>query len=609
MYFEIDEYRPDITPVGRAISWREGVLLSIIFHLVMVIVILLFPRFFPFDQQSRAGSRRASAAADAKTPPVSCSCSRATTWPRRNRRRAPSLPTRIGWRSAPERAPNPDEPAAVLARQFAGACRSTTAAGAGAGRRARRPTRRRGRKRGTTAKIPETLIGAAIHGASPGAARADGRQRRAVRLGDALRNLQRYVPREQFDNPGGNGGSFGPEIQFDTKGVEFGPWIRRFIAQVKRNWFVPYAAMSMRGTRRHHVQRAQGRLDHRPHRRRAESHRRVQQRRVRRAVGLESDAAAAAGVPVGEGVLHGDVLLQRDAAAETVGHDALAATRPRDPAVRRSSPTCSSASGDPSTRRRGARADGHREERAGARRSPRGSAARSSTAIRRPSIAGSTSAPTRCRRTSGAAFRITSSTSPIRPTSTRRRDYARDAAAAIRDIIGAGTAADCGGRHRLLLPRADARAVSGPRARRRACARGSTASPRGAASSGCIGCCGASIPRRRRGFSPATRSESCGRSKSFLLTGRPLTEHFADTQSPLADVRRARHRPEAAGRPSVRARDAARGRTVRAGSARRDAGAAGARSAGRLRGRSAGWSTGRRSSTCTACATRRRRAR
>ena len=66
-------------------------------------------------------------------------------------------------------------------------------------------------------------------------------------LGDALRNLQRFVPREQFDNPGGSGGGPYPEIQFDSKGVEFGPWIRRFIAQVKRNWFVPYSSMSMRG--------------------------------------------------------------------------------------------------------------------------------------------------------------------------------------------------------------------------------------------------------------------------------------------------------------------------------------------------------------------------
>jgi TonB family protein len=54
------------------------------------------------------------------------------------------------------------------------------------------------------------------------------------------------VQGESFDNQTG-GGQFGPEIQFDTKGVEFGPWIRRFIAQVKRNWFIPYAAMSQRG--------------------------------------------------------------------------------------------------------------------------------------------------------------------------------------------------------------------------------------------------------------------------------------------------------------------------------------------------------------------------
>ena len=66
-------------------------------------------------------------------------------------------------------------------------------------------------------------------------------------LGEALRNLQRYVQDGNFDNPGGEGGQFGPFIQFDTKGVEFGPWVRRFVAQVKRNWFIPYAAMTMRG--------------------------------------------------------------------------------------------------------------------------------------------------------------------------------------------------------------------------------------------------------------------------------------------------------------------------------------------------------------------------
>jgi TonB family protein len=66
-------------------------------------------------------------------------------------------------------------------------------------------------------------------------------------LGEALKNLQRYTEDQSFSNPDGNSGQFGPSIQFDTKGVEFGPWIRRFIAQVKRNWFIPMAAMSLKG--------------------------------------------------------------------------------------------------------------------------------------------------------------------------------------------------------------------------------------------------------------------------------------------------------------------------------------------------------------------------
>ena len=66
-------------------------------------------------------------------------------------------------------------------------------------------------------------------------------------LGEVMQNLERYVDQETFDNPSGGGGQFGPSIQFDTMGVEFGPWIRRFIAQIKRNWLVPYAAMAFKG--------------------------------------------------------------------------------------------------------------------------------------------------------------------------------------------------------------------------------------------------------------------------------------------------------------------------------------------------------------------------
>lgn len=66
-------------------------------------------------------------------------------------------------------------------------------------------------------------------------------------LGEALRNLEKYVQTEAFNNPGGGNSPFGPYIQFDTKGVEFGPWIRRFIAQIKRNWLIPEAAMLLKG--------------------------------------------------------------------------------------------------------------------------------------------------------------------------------------------------------------------------------------------------------------------------------------------------------------------------------------------------------------------------
>ncbi|HWQ00045.1 MAG TPA: TonB family protein, partial [Vicinamibacterales bacterium] len=63
------------------------------------------------------------------------------------------------------------------------------------------------------------------------------------RLRAALRNLDEYLQRaEVFQNPGGGGGDYESHIQFDSKGVDFGPWLRRFIAQIRRNWIIPQAA-------------------------------------------------------------------------------------------------------------------------------------------------------------------------------------------------------------------------------------------------------------------------------------------------------------------------------------------------------------------------------
>ena len=66
-------------------------------------------------------------------------------------------------------------------------------------------------------------------------------------LSQAMETLRDSVRRQTFGNLTGETDRYGPWIQFDTKGIEFGPWIRRFAAQIRRNWFVPYAAMSMRG--------------------------------------------------------------------------------------------------------------------------------------------------------------------------------------------------------------------------------------------------------------------------------------------------------------------------------------------------------------------------
>jgi TonB family protein len=70
---------------------------------------------------------------------------------------------------------------------------------------------------------------------------------RSGALGEALKNLQKYVQNETFNNPQGGQRDPGATIQFDTKGVEFGPWLRRFVSRVRRNWFIPLSAMTMHG--------------------------------------------------------------------------------------------------------------------------------------------------------------------------------------------------------------------------------------------------------------------------------------------------------------------------------------------------------------------------
>jgi TonB family protein len=258
MYFDFEDYHPSIEPVGRALTPLEMVLLTIIFHLLMVILVLVSPKWLPKFlpkflqtvpapafalQQPRQEPRFVFVQPRLERPALKAP----------DRAEASDLNRRA---AAPERAQRPTNPLPFnrgnsaerieeLQRQAAAARgrgpQPDPAAGA--------PSVAQAQPNADAPKIPDSQSALQYPAARPPATSgANGRSATSGgSLGDALRNLQRYTQGEVFDNQGGGGGQFGPEIQFDTKGVEFGPWIRRFIAQVKRNWFIPYAAMSNKG--------------------------------------------------------------------------------------------------------------------------------------------------------------------------------------------------------------------------------------------------------------------------------------------------------------------------------------------------------------------------
>ena len=252
MYFEIEDYRPDITPVGRAISWREGILLSIIFHLCVVIVLLLFPRLFHDNAAARARALLAQQQEARRDQPrfVFVAPRNDITAPKPRPRAEPSDKDRVA--ASPVQPKQPTNPLPYsrgnTPERVEAAPPPQQARGQGP---APEPAQgQQAQAQEPEVKVPDTSSQMPFNTPRQQAQNNGAAGRSAVSggsLGDALRNLQRYVPRDQFDNPGGSGGADTGPLQFDTKGVEFGPWIRRFIAQVKRNWIIPNAAMFNKG--------------------------------------------------------------------------------------------------------------------------------------------------------------------------------------------------------------------------------------------------------------------------------------------------------------------------------------------------------------------------
>ncbi len=234
MYFDFDDRYREIEPVGSAINRRDGVAVSIGFHIAFFVALLFLPELLPPRQ-------------DAQTVPPP------------EHQRPENQPTFVFVQPKmdlpPTRQPERAEMSDVdrSARTPDSVPEMTNPLPAARGNSTER----------TEATPEEKMRG---DGPAPPAPQVETppitdprtdpqmamMQRPQVQppaggsLGDALKNLQKYVQNESFNNQQGQTQEFGP-LQFDTKGVEFGPWIRRFVSQVRRNWFVPMAAQTMRG--------------------------------------------------------------------------------------------------------------------------------------------------------------------------------------------------------------------------------------------------------------------------------------------------------------------------------------------------------------------------
>jgi TonB family protein len=249
MYFDFEDYRPETPMMATAMSLREGILLSVVLHAIALVALVVVPEL----PMVKALSVRAAQAAEQRRLALE---RQRQSEPRRfvfvqprldmPAPRPPEraeLSDRDRQAQSPQRSPRPQNP-----RPFSRGNTPELIERPGQvapPREAQQMESPPGNTPENSASVPPGQSAPVITGEIARGTEAPPRGGGA--LGEALKNLGKYVPQTVYDNPQGGGGNFGSSIQFDTKGVEFGPWIRRFVAQIKRNWFIPYAAMAMKG--------------------------------------------------------------------------------------------------------------------------------------------------------------------------------------------------------------------------------------------------------------------------------------------------------------------------------------------------------------------------
>jgi TonB family protein len=240
MYFDFDDRYRDIEPVGSAINRRDGVAVSIMVHGALFVALLFLPQyldqFLPAEPVPPPPQERPR---PKDSPTFVFVQPRAELPPTRQPDRFEMSDVDRSARS-PEKAPALQNPLPM--------------ARGNSGERIDASPEEKMRGEGPAPQpappAPPVETPSAIEQRQADSAMMQKPQLQQPppggSLGEALKNLQKYVQKESFNNQKGQQQEFGP-LQFDTKGVEFGPWIRRFVSQVRRNWFVPMAAMTMKG--------------------------------------------------------------------------------------------------------------------------------------------------------------------------------------------------------------------------------------------------------------------------------------------------------------------------------------------------------------------------
>jgi TonB family protein len=242
IHFDFDDRYQDELVVGSAISRREGFIWSVVGHLIVIVLLSQFARFGFLIAQPQEPELQAAVQPPQESPRFVYIQPLVERPPEPPRAR-PEFSDQDRRAQTPERAEAPRNTLPLSRGNTTERVVSPPDAEQARGEPQNPPAPPEVEP---SAPQLDTRIARASPNSSPPRRPTTVRRPPAGVLGDAVRNLQRYAENTTFNNPQG-GSDPGQQIQFDSKGIDFGPWLRRFVAQVKRNWFVPLAAMNFRG--------------------------------------------------------------------------------------------------------------------------------------------------------------------------------------------------------------------------------------------------------------------------------------------------------------------------------------------------------------------------